>query len=193
MVFKVIRTDEITQGESIGKKAQTIMGSSGNISFWRWGFYDFFGGGSYHNEPFNFIIYSEKLLLGRKLEVSPPSWMQVIETNRKSWKGKLSVCLLDLRPWIIWYLFQLNTENIPSTETLYRSREAWDSSKIFLRAWEPTPVFLPGESHAQRSLASYSLWGCEDMTERLTHTHTFLGNKFVSVRNYQGTFWWSNG
>ena len=138
------------------------MGSSGNISFWRWGFYDFFGGGSYPNEPFNFIIYSEKLFLGRKLELSPPSWTQVIETNRKSWEGKLSVCLLYLRPWIIWYLFQLNTENIPSTETLYRSREAWDSSKIFLRAWEPTPVFLPGESHGQRSLAGYSPWGYKE-------------------------------
>ena len=25
--------------------------------------------------------------------------------------------------------------------------------------WQPTPVFLPGESLAQRSLAGYSLWG----------------------------------
>ena len=25
------------------------------------------------------------------------------------------------------------------------------------RAWQPTPVFLPGESHGQRSLAGYSL------------------------------------
>jgi len=24
------------------------------------------------------------------------------------------------------------------------------------RAWSPTPVFLPGESHEQRSLAGYS-------------------------------------
>ena len=24
------------------------------------------------------------------------------------------------------------------------------------RAWQPTPVFLPGESHGQRSLAGYS-------------------------------------
>ena len=28
-----------------------------------------------------------------------------------------------------------------------------------LRAWQPTPVFLPGESHGQRSLAGYSPWG----------------------------------
>ena len=27
------------------------------------------------------------------------------------------------------------------------------------RAWQPTPVFLPGKSHGQRSLAGYSPWG----------------------------------
>ena len=36
--------------------------------------------------------------------------------------------------------------------------------------WQPTPVFLPGKSHGQRSLAGYSSWGCKksDMTEWLT-------------------------
>ena len=35
------------------------------------------------------------------------------------------------------------------------------------RAWQPTPIFLPGESHGQRSLERYSPWGCKesDMTE----------------------------
>ena len=35
----------------------------------------------------------------------------------------------------------------------------------------PTPVFLPGESHEQRILASYSLWGCKesDITEATWH------------------------
>ena len=27
------------------------------------------------------------------------------------------------------------------------------------RAWQPTPVFLPGESHGQRNPAGYSSWG----------------------------------
>jgi len=27
------------------------------------------------------------------------------------------------------------------------------------REWQPTPVFLPGEFHGQRSPAGYSLWG----------------------------------
>ena len=29
------------------------------------------------------------------------------------------------------------------------------------RQWQPTPVFLPGKSHGQRSLAGYSPWGCK--------------------------------
>ena len=30
------------------------------------------------------------------------------------------------------------------------------------RGLQPTPVFLPGESHGQRSLAGYSPWGCKN-------------------------------
>ena len=39
--------------------------------------------------------------------------------------------------------------------------------------WQPTPVFLPGKSHGQRSLAGYSPRGCKesDTTERLSLTH----------------------
>ena len=43
------------------------------------------------------------------------------------------------------------------------------------RRWQLIPVFLPGKSHGQRSLAGYSPWRCKesDMTEGLsTHTHT---------------------
>ena len=28
------------------------------------------------------------------------------------------------------------------------------------KKWQPTPVFLPGKSHGQRNLVSYSPWGC---------------------------------
>ena len=30
------------------------------------------------------------------------------------------------------------------------------------RTWQPTPVFLPGESHGQGGLADYSPWGCKE-------------------------------
>ena len=33
------------------------------------------------------------------------------------------------------------------------------SHPYWRRHWHPTPVFLPGESHGQRSLAGYSPWG----------------------------------
>ena len=38
------------------------------------------------------------------------------------------------------------------------------------RKWQPTPVFLPGEFHGQKSLAGYSLRGHKesDRTEQLT-------------------------
>ena len=38
------------------------------------------------------------------------------------------------------------------------------------KKWQPIPVFLPGESHGQRSLAGYSPRGPEEsgMTERLS-------------------------
>jgi len=39
------------------------------------------------------------------------------------------------------------------------------------RNWQPTPVFLPGESYGQRSLAGYRPYGCKDsdMTEATKH------------------------
>ena len=47
------------------------------------------------------------------------------------------------------------------------------------REWLPTPVFLPGEIHRQRSLVGYSPWGHKelDTTERLSITqHSTASN-----------------
>ena len=56
----------------------------------------------------------------------------------------------------------------------------WETS-VWSLSWEdpprrdglPTPVFLPGESHGQRSLVGYSPWGCKDldMMEELSTQH----------------------
>ena len=50
------------------------------------------------------------------------------------------------------------------------------------RAWQPTPVFLPGESHGQRSLAGYSPWGRKesDTSEWWSGSSNPLRAKFVS-------------
>ena len=44
---------------------------------------------------------------------------------------------------------------------------------LWRRAWQLTPVFLPGDSHGQRSLACYSPQGLKesDVTEVTEHTH----------------------
>ena len=46
----------------------------------------------------------------------------------------------------------------------------WFGKMPWRREWLPTPVFLPGESHGQSSLAGYSPWGFKesDTTEQLT-------------------------
>ena len=45
----------------------------------------------------------------------------------------------------------------------------WVGKIPWRRKWQPTPVFLPGKSHGQRSLAGCSPWGRKelDTTERL--------------------------
>ena len=44
----------------------------------------------------------------------------------------------------------------------------WVRDIPWRREWQPTPVFLPGKIHGQRSLGGYSPWGRKerDMTER---------------------------
>ena len=38
----------------------------------------------------------------------------------------------------------------------------WVGKVPWRRKWQPTPVFLPGESHGWRSLVGYSPQGCKE-------------------------------
>ena len=40
------------------------------------------------------------------------------------------------------------------------------------RKWQPTPEFLPGESHGQKRFAGYSPWGCKE-SDTTEHAHTY--------------------
>ena len=50
--------------------------------------------------------------------------------------------------------------------------DPWVGKIPWRRAWQPDPVFLPGESPGRRSLAGYSPSGCKewDMTEATEQT-----------------------
>ena len=66
------------------------------------------------------------------------------------------------------------------------------------RKWQPTPVFLPGESHGWRSLVGYSPRGCKelDTTEPLHFTLknkkpwfeviSLTVHKYISISNLSG-------
>ena len=62
---------------------------------------------------------------------------------------------------------QLSMHTSSQAQFLTNTRYEWR------REWQSTPVFLPGESHGQRSLMGYSPSGRKesDTTERLHHHH----------------------
>ena len=47
----------------------------------------------------------------------------------------------------------------------------WVGKFPWRRKWQPTPVFLPGKSHGQRSLAGYSPWGRRRVEPDLVTEH----------------------
>ena len=49
--------------------------------------------------------------------------------------------------------------------------DPWVRKIPWRRAWQPTPVLVPENPYGQRSLASYSPWGCKesDMSEILNN------------------------
>ena len=54
--------------------------------------------------------------------------------------------------------------------------DPWVGKSPCRRKWQPTPVFLPGKSHGQRSLVGDSPWGRKesDTTEQAGRTHEEL-------------------
>ena len=61
-------------------------------------------------------------------------------------------------------------KNLPAMQET--QAHPWVGKVPWRRKWQPTPVFLLGKSHGQRSLVSYNPWGHKelDMIEQLTHT-----------------------
>ena len=59
-------------------------------------------------------------------------------------------------------------KNLPAMCDTWVRSLGWEDS--WRRKWQPTPVFLPGKSHGQRSLLGYRPWGPKesDTTEQLS-------------------------
>ena len=50
--------------------------------------------------------------------------------------------------------------------------DPWVRKILWRRKWQPTPISVPGESHGQRSLVGYCLWGRREL-DTTEHTHTY--------------------
>ena len=75
--------------------------------------------------------------------------------------------------------------------------DPWVRRSPWSRKWQPILVFLPGESHGQRSPEGYSPWGRKesDMTEWLTRSFTFIEvrrNQEEAAREMQERDQWGN-
>ena len=68
----------------------------------------------------------------------------------------------------------------------------WVRNMPWRRAGQPTPVFLPGESHGQRSLAGCSPWRHkeQDMTEvtQHAHIHAYIYHTYIYIHTYTQQF-----
>ena len=59
-------------------------------------------------------------------------------------------------------------------------------SSFWRRKWQCTPLFLPGESHGQRGLVGYSLWGCKesDTTKQLNNKQQHYPTTCLFIQLY---------
>ena len=64
----------------------------------------------------------------------------------------------------------------------------WVGKIPWKRAWLPTPVFLPGEFHGQRSPMSCSPWGHKesDTTKPNTHAYTKFSSVYLNLYTVYG-------
>ena len=62
-------------------------------------------------------------------------------------------------------------KNMPAMQEMQVRSLGWEDP--LKKEWQPTPVFLPGKFHGQRSLKGYSPKGCKelDMPEHRTQQH----------------------
>ena len=101
--------------------------------------------------------------------------------------GKTKIRLITESPEILflnnarWVSQVVLVKNLPANAGALRDEgfDPWARKMPWRTAWQPTPVFLPGESQGQRSLAGYSPWGHRepDTTEASEYTHTVPGEQ----------------
>ena len=86
-----------------------------------------------------------------------------------------------------WHQWEGTCLPMQGTQEMWFGSLGWGDP--WRRAWQPTPVFFPGESHGQRSLVGCCLWGCteSDMTEatqQQQQQHQLIETGRFHAKNY---------
>ena len=91
--------------------------------------------------------------------------------EQRKWSGEDTCedCGNDDKGFRILYILSWASLVVQSVKNLPALQEAprfgsWIGKIPWRRKWQPTPGFLPGESHGERSLAGCSPWGHKSQT-----------------------------
>ena len=69
------------------------------------------------------------------------------------------ILIKEILVWSKWAFLGGSVGNAPACKTRDPRFDPWVGKIPWRRKWQPTLVFLPGESYGQRSLAGYDPWG----------------------------------
>ena len=86
-----------------------------------------------------------------------------------------------VRNWVMYsFRHDLVAQLVKNLQWRRPRFDSWVGKIPWRRKWQPTSVFLPGESHGQRSLAGYRPWGCKSQT-RLSDWTTTIHTEVVMM------------
>ena len=104
--------------------------------------------------------------------------------KEKEKREKLKYHWISLKFPFCWFIFLAailaslmaqRVKNLPAMQkTQQMGFDPWIQQILWRRKWLPTPVFLPENSHGQRSLVAFSLWGCKRVRHDWVYTLIFI-------------------
>ena len=121
----------------------------------------------------------------RSDHISKRQDFKVLEGRGRKTSGQWLTCAAKSELWLNHHLTpNLKLSQCSSGKVSYLLWELWR------RKWQPTLVFLPGETHGQRSLAGYGPRGhkVSDTTERLSLTWELS----MILKDKHLANWWEN-
>ena len=88
---------------------------------------------------------------------------------------KFPFCWFIFLAAILASLMAQRVKNLPAMQkTQQMGFDPWIQQILWRRKWLPTPVFLPENSHGQRGLVAFSLWGCKRVRHDWVYTLIFI-------------------